>query len=88
MIPRFITEEVIARPQEGEIVEFKRRTPAESEIPDNLSGRQLYDFIRMLDGEGYPNAYIYLGENKISFKNATFDDDNINASIEITRIEK
>ncbi len=88
MIPKFITEEVTAVPQEGEIVEFKRRTPAESEIPEGLNGRKLYDFIRMLDGEGYPNAYVFLGENKISFKNATLDDDIVKAEVEITRIEK
>ena len=44
-------------PQTGEVVIFRRRTPAESEIPKGLSPKQLYDFIRMLDGEGYPAAF-------------------------------
>lgn len=36
---------------------FKRRTPEQSEMPAGLTQKQQYDFIRMLDGEGYPQAF-------------------------------
>lgn len=70
IIPRFIGKEPVSVKQEGEIVVFKRRTPNESEIPDGLSQRQLYDYIRMLDGEGYPTAYKDIGDIRIYFRNA------------------
>ncbi len=43
----------ITIPQQGEPVIFTRKTSEQSEIPGGLSQRQLYDYIRMLDGEGY-----------------------------------
>lgn len=74
MIPRLLEGEIMPRPQEGEAVAFKRRRPEQSEVPDGLSQRQVYDFIRMLDGEGYPAAYIKRGGGKIYFTNAEYED--------------
>ena len=37
-----------------------------------MSQRQLYDFIRMLDGEGYPRAFIKNGLEKIEFYSAEY----------------
>lgn len=73
MIPRFMNEDPVPVPQEGEIVEFRRRTPDQSEIPDNLSQRQIYDYIRMLDGEGYPTAYKRYRGGRIYFKHAELE---------------
>lgn len=60
------------RPTEqlGEVVTFKRRSPSESEIKSPKSAAELYDFIRMLDAEGYPHAFINAGEFKVEFRNA------------------
>ena len=45
--------------QEGEIVIFKRRKPDQSIIPKEITTiNELFDFIRMLDAEGYPKAKI------------------------------
>lgn len=57
-------------PQKGKITVFRRRKPEESEIPNNLTGRQLYDFIRMLDAEGYPLAFIAHDKQRYEFSNA------------------
>ena len=70
MIPQIIKERPKPVPQKGEIVTFQRRKPADSLIDESLHGRRLYDFIRMLDGEGYPPAYRLFGEGKIIFRNA------------------
>ena len=72
MIPRFIEETLIPEKQSGKAVTFKRRTPKQSEIPDGLTQRQLYDYIRMLDGEGYPAAYKLFGDRRVYFRNARF----------------
>ncbi len=85
MIPRFINEELVPHKQEGEAVVFKRRKPSQSEIPEGLSTRQLYDYIRMLDGEGYPTAYKDVGDLRIYFKNAKLEQENLTAEVNITR---
>lgn len=75
MIPVFLSSEKMQPvEQSGEIVSFKRRTPLESKIPNGLNQRQLYDFIRMLDGEGYPRAYIKNGSEKMEFYSAEYID--------------
>ena len=43
------------RPQKGKVTYFKRRTPRESRIK---RGMNIYDFIRMLNADGYPKAFI------------------------------
>lgn len=64
----------IPQPMEqlGKAVTFKRRSPSESEIKSPKSAAELYDFIRMLDAEGYPHAFINAGEFKVEFRNAKF----------------
>lgn len=74
MIPRFFEEELYPEKQIGEVVSFNRRTPEESEIPDGLSQRQIYDYIRMLDGEGYPAAFKRYDKGKILYTDANFED--------------
>lgn len=56
--------------QRGRIMLFSRRRPEESRIPQDLRGRRLYDFIRMLDAPGYPAAYITDGKRRIAFREA------------------
>ncbi len=56
--------------QYGEAVTFKRRSHSESEINSPKSAAELYDFIRMLDCDGYPHAYINAGKFKVEFRNA------------------
>ena len=85
MIPEFINGCLVSHEQTGEVVTFKRRTPDQSRIPDGLTQRQLYDYIRMLDGEGYPTAYKDMGEVRVYFRNAHFDGENVHAEAEIVR---
>lgn len=82
MIPRFIKDNPAAVPQEGKVVTFKRRTPDQSEIPDGLSQRQIYDYIRMLDGEGYPRAFRRIGSGKVYYSNAKFEGNKVYADAE------
>lgn len=50
MIYEFLRGSVSCQEQTGEAVIFKRRHPSQSEIPAGLLHRQIYDYIRMLDG--------------------------------------
>jgi methionyl-tRNA formyltransferase len=72
--------------QIGEPVIFKRRTPAQSLVPSDLpSISAVYDFIRMLDAEGYPSAFIEHGGFLWEFTEATQDEGGINARVRIKR---
>ena len=73
MIPCFLKEKITPVPQSGEPVIFKRRKPEESKITSNMEMEKIYDYIRMLDAEGYPRAYIDYGDYRLSFENAKFD---------------
>jgi len=87
MIPKFLEKELQTIPQTGEITTFKRRTKEQSDIttlqtPDI---NKIYDFIRMLDAEGYPKAYIDLGNIKIEFSDITNDENTLNGKFEVIK---
>jgi methionyl-tRNA formyltransferase len=73
MIFEIIENNIMPKPQFGEIIEFKRRKPEESNILGLSELNQVYDYIRMLDCEGYPHAFIETQHLKIEFTNANFD---------------
>lgn len=74
IIEKMIVEIVASKPQPtdqlGDVVVFKRRSPDQSKISNPRSVDELFDFIRMLDAEGYPHAFIECGEFRIEFRNA------------------
>lgn len=70
MIDTIIEENTAPTEQTGEVTEFKRRTPEQSNIAHLESIEQVYDYIRMLDCEGYPNAYIETPHFKFEFTRA------------------
>ena len=49
---------------------------------------QLYDFIRMLDAEGYPRAFLHHAGHRYEFSKATIVAGRILADVTITRIEE
>jgi len=77
MIPEILNKQMQPVPQEGEVLEFKRRTPEDSAIMSVLNMRSIYDFIRMLDAEGYPRAWVKFDNRKILFQDAEFNDDKL-----------
>ncbi len=58
MISEIIKENKKPKPQKGKITLFHRRKPDDSEIKKCRNIQELYNFIRMLDAEGYPKAFI------------------------------
>ena len=81
MIPRFWEEHLEPKEQQGEPVFFKRRTPQESELKPGQSLIEIYDYIRMLDAEGYPNAFLDFGVYRLSFQNAKLSDGRLSANV-------
>ena len=87
MIPFIITKNLIPIEQSGNITIFKRRKLEESDLisADLSSLSDFYDYIRMLDGEGYPKAFINFGEFKVEFSEVHKKVDKIVGKFEIFR---
>ena len=71
MIIEIIDEQLIPVAQKGEITEFKRRKPENSNLEGIIETEKLYDQIRMLDCEGYPPAYIESENFRFEFSRAS-----------------
>lgn len=84
MVEEIITSNPEPQEQTGQPVYFKRRTPAESAIPDSIDTSGLYDFIRMLDAEGYPRAFIETGGVRAEFYDADLSSSGVTARTFIT----
>lgn len=81
MIPTIIDTRPEPKPQEGEPTVFKRRTPAQSELPKTSDLEKIYDHIRMLDAEGYPRAFINFGDLSLEFDDAYCDKNEVTARV-------
>jgi methionyl-tRNA formyltransferase len=87
MIPSFLEEgkKLIPVPQEGEPVLFRRRKPEEGEITSDMELEQIYDYIRMLDAEGYPRAFMEFGAYRLEFDKACLSGDALAARVVFRR---
>lgn len=83
MIKEIIEEVIQPQPQSGDVVIFKRRKPEEGNIVELTSLDQVYDYIRMLDADGYPHAFIEFNGIRMEFCNASKSDDEIIANVRI-----
>lgn len=74
MILEIVEKGIEPLPQVGEVVEFKRRRPADSNLSELTDLDKVYDYIRMLDCEGYPSAFIETPNLRFEFDKANFDE--------------
>jgi len=88
MINEIIITHPNPTPQTGEPIYFKRRLPQDSNISEVTSLETLFDYIRMLDAEGYPNAFIEINNFRLEFSRASLKTDKILADVRITRRDK
>jgi methionyl-tRNA formyltransferase len=85
MIEEIIEKNPIPTAQEGTVTVFKRRKAEDGNISKLTSLTEIYDYIRMLDCEGYPNAFLELGKIRIEFEKATIHENkSITANVRIT----
>jgi methionyl-tRNA formyltransferase len=83
MIDEIITTEPELTPQTGKIVEFKRRTPEQSDISGLITIEEIYNYIRMLDAPGYPKAFIKSDVVKYEFYDVKQIDGTLYAQVKI-----
>lgn len=86
MIIEIIEKKTIPKKQKGNTVLFKRRTPEMSDIANIDETKKIYDYIRMLDAEGYPKAFIETEFFKFEFTKANkIDNKIIEANVRIIK---
>ena len=85
LIRKITTKNIIPTEQVGNEFLFKRLTEEDNEIPSNLNLEEIYDRIRMVDDDKYPNAYIKYGDNKIEFYGAKYKNNSLSVSCKITK---
>lgn len=85
MIPKILKGDYSLTEQTGETVTFKRRCKEDGEILTGMDPEKIYDYIRMLDAEGYPPAFLRFGDYVLEFSDAEFDGKNIEAKVTIRK---
>lgn len=87
IIPEIVSKSPTPVPQEGDVFYFKRRKPSEGNLESCENLEQIYDYIRMLDGEGYPRAFLGHSNFKYEFENVSQDRNFLYANVRIKRIK-
>jgi methionyl-tRNA formyltransferase len=86
MIAEIILNQLKPKPQRGKGLMFRRRKPEESNMAHLKDLDQVYDYIRMLDCEGYPNAFLETDHIRFEFSKAKMNDEKtITAHVRITK---
>jgi len=85
MISQIIATELAPVPQAGEPTVFHRRKPTDSELPANMASLdEVYDFVRMLDADGYPRAFLRYGIFRLEFARIGCYDGKLVADVTVT----
>jgi len=74
MIEAIIDENITPEPQIGNPVVFKRRKKQDGALNDLEDLEKVFDFIRMLDADGYPPAFVETKHFRFEFSGASLND--------------
>lgn len=89
IIEKMIIELVLNEPepaqQQGNVVCFKRRKPHESDISGLKEIEQVFDFIRMLDADGYPRAFLETDHLRLEFTRSALKHGQVISDVIITK---
>ncbi len=86
MIVKIVQGNLIPKEQSGDVVEFKRRKPEESNIINLKDLEEVFDYIRMMDATDYPKAFIEVGNFRFEFSRASIRiDKSIKADVRISK---
>ena len=90
MIPLILSSNIEPLAQSGKVVNFRRRKPEESNIENAslVTLNDYYDFIRMMDGEGYPRAYLNINNIRFEFEQVSNKNGELTGKFIITDNEE
>lgn len=76
MILKISSKNIEPVSQIGDVTEFKRRKTKQSDVGNITEINKIFDYIRMLDAEGYPNAFLETKHLRLEFKRASLKSNN------------
>ena len=85
MIVEIVGNAITPVPQQGEPLIFKRRKPEDCNIIHLNELEKVYDYIRMLDADGYPPAFLETPFLRLEFNNADLTNDAVFTTVKITK---
>jgi methionyl-tRNA formyltransferase len=86
MVVEILENSPIPQPQKGEVTVFKRRKPEDGNLKNASTLNEVFDLIRMLDADCYPNAYIDFGSFKLEFSRASLKSNHLFADVKISLV--
>ena len=86
MIVEIVENRPMPLPQQGDVVEFNRRQPKDGDIAPLRELRQVYDYVRMLDADGYPPAFLKTEYLCLEFSDAHLGEEVVEAKVRIRKI--
>ena len=69
--------------QDGVVYYFKRLKRSDNAIQKDLSIKEIYDRIRMVDEPSYPSAFLEFGNIVLEFSEAELDRNEISCKVKI-----
>jgi len=84
MVVEIALGKIAPQEQVGEITLFQRRRPEDGDISSLDSLAKVHDYIRMLDAEGYPNAFLKNSGFRLSFTRSRLAHDHVMADVRIS----
>ncbi len=84
MMIEMIRNDITPVPQTGETVVFHRRKPEDGDISGLGSLETVFDYLRMLDAETYPAAFLDAGRLHLDFSRASLRKNYILADVRIS----
>ncbi len=85
MIGEIVKNKLQPQKQAGDVVEFKRRKPEDGNLKNLTKLDEVYDYIRMLDADGYPQAFLESDNFKVEFSDAQLSGGEISAKVKIVK---
>lgn len=81
MIIKIVNQNIQPVEQSGEITYFKRRLPSEGDLSNLETLHKVYDYIRMLDADGYPKAFLSTQDHIFEFSDVAWNQDGLEAKV-------
>jgi len=84
MILKIVGQRLQPQPQVGDPVIFTRRCPQDGDLAAAKTLEEVHDLVRMLDGDGYPNAFLNVGCLRLEFTRSSLKVGHVSADVRIT----
>jgi len=86
MIKKIILNEITPTKQVGKPTYFKRRNPSDGDLSSLSDLDQVFDYIRMLDADGYPRAFVEFKGFRVEFSGVKKSSNKLlNANVRIIK---